>query len=100
MYERNNHIGSTILAFALGGLIGAAVALLMAPQSGRETRSMIMNKSNELKERAVETVDETRTKAEKAIDDLAHQTKDRVSTLRDRGQEMMDEKLHAIKKSM
>ncbi len=35
----NEHSGGTILgAFLLGGLIGAAAALLTAPKSGRETR--------------------------------------------------------------
>jgi len=81
---------SIIGAFVLGGLIGAGVALLMAPQSGQETRSIIRNKGMELKDRAVGTAEETRAKAGKMVDDLANQTKERAEELRKRGQEMVD----------
>ena len=33
--------GSIFLSFLLGGLVGAGFALLLAPQSGRETRQKI-----------------------------------------------------------
>jgi gas vesicle protein len=39
--------GSVFGAFLLGGLIGAVVALLFAPRSGKEMRDMIAEKSGE-----------------------------------------------------
>jgi len=36
--ERACSLGAVGLAFVSGGLVGAAVALLLAPQSGRESR--------------------------------------------------------------
>ena len=36
--------GSAFMAFILGGLTGAALALLYAPRSGRETREMLNEK--------------------------------------------------------
>ena len=39
--ERGYSAGSTLLAFFLGGLVGAGVALLIAPKSGPETRKII-----------------------------------------------------------
>ena len=60
----------------IGGLIGAATALLVAPQSGEETRDTIRDKGVELrdkgieiKEHVVDTAQETRARAEQAIDD-------------------------------
>jgi gas vesicle protein len=49
--ERGVH-GSTIIAFLAGGLIGAGLALLYAPQSGRETRRQIGDLASDLKDKA------------------------------------------------
>jgi gas vesicle protein len=46
--------GSILLAFILGAVSGAAVALLYAPQSGRETRELLGEKANEARARAAE----------------------------------------------
>lgn len=46
--------GSIILAFLLGAVSGAAVALLYAPASGRETREYLGEKAREGKARAAE----------------------------------------------
>lgn len=36
--DRGCSLGAVGLAFVSGGLVGAAMALLLAPQSGRESR--------------------------------------------------------------
>ena len=46
--------GSILLAFLLGAVSGAAVALLYAPASGRETREYLAEKAREGKARAAE----------------------------------------------
>jgi gas vesicle protein len=46
--------GSILLAFILGAVSGAAVALLYAPQSGSETREMLGEKAREGRERAAQ----------------------------------------------
>jgi len=38
--------------FFLGGMLGAAAALLMAPRTGRETREILAERSNEVAKRA------------------------------------------------
>ena len=56
---------------ALGALIGLAVGvsagLLLAPQSGRETRKMIRDKALEMKGMAEDKMVEIKTKAGKVI---------------------------------
>jgi gas vesicle protein len=91
MNERNSSLFSLIFAFAIGGLIGAGVALLMAPQSGQETRDLIRNKSVEIKDKAVETASDTRMRASRALNDVAQQTKEKVSSLGKRGEQMVEE---------
>ena len=65
----NNDFGAFVAGFIVGGLVGAAVSLLMAPQSGEETRTMIRDKSIELKDRAVEYSQDARIRAEQAMED-------------------------------
>ncbi|MFN2117788.1 MAG: YtxH domain-containing protein [Candidatus Promineifilaceae bacterium] len=40
--------GSFLAGFVIGGLVGGAVALVLAPKSGAETRSQITGKGQEL----------------------------------------------------
>jgi gas vesicle protein len=44
-------------AFAVGALVGAGIALLYAPQSGRETRELLAQKTRELKDKAADALD-------------------------------------------
>jgi gas vesicle protein len=46
--------GTVILAFVLGAITGAAVALLMAPVAGEEARRILSDRAREGRERAEE----------------------------------------------
>jgi gas vesicle protein len=46
----NNDLGAFLAGFVIGGLVGAATALILAPQSGEETRSQIVNQSLALRD--------------------------------------------------
>jgi len=57
--------GAEFLAgLIIGGLMGAAAALLLAPQPGDEIRAQLREKGIELKDRAAELTEEMRRKAE------------------------------------
>ncbi|UCD98992.1 MAG: YtxH domain-containing protein [Chloroflexota bacterium] len=64
MADNSGDLGSFLAGFVIGGLIGAGVALLMAPQSGEETRALIADKSIELRDRAAETATDYQHRAE------------------------------------
>jgi gas vesicle protein len=57
----------------IGGLVGATLSLLLAPQSGEETRAQIRDKSLELKGRAEESVLEVRQMVETQLAGLQEQ---------------------------
>jgi gas vesicle protein len=48
-----NHTGGIVLSFLAGAATGAAVALLTAPQSGRDTRRKLKHLTEDLAEKAV-----------------------------------------------
>ena len=48
MSDNSNDLGAFLAGFVIGGLVGAATAIILAPQSGQDTRNQIASKSNEL----------------------------------------------------
>lgn len=56
--------GDFLAGLFVGALVGAATALLLAPQSGEETRTLIHDKGVELGEKADELSVEARQRAE------------------------------------
>lgn len=50
--EHDSSASSVILAFLLGGLTGAALAVLYTPRSGQETRDLLQQRFREGEERA------------------------------------------------
>ena len=58
-----DEFGAFLVGFLVGGLTGAVVALLMAPQSGEETRAIIKDKSIEIRDKAQVTAEEALAKA-------------------------------------
>jgi gas vesicle protein len=109
MSDQSSDFGAFIAGMVIGGLVGAAVALLLAPQSGEETQKMIKEKSIELKDKAVLTAEEARARAEKALEEarikadqamadvrarseeLASLTRQRAAELQQRGQVVIEE---------
>ncbi len=94
----NNDFGSFLSGFLVGGLVGAAVALLLAPQSGEATRTLIVEKSVELKDKTAASLEEAYAAAEKAAADararaeeLAKEAQAHAEELRQRGQVILEE---------
>lgn len=52
--------GSILLAFILGAVSGAAVALLYAPSTGRETREFLGEQARKSREKAAEVAERGR----------------------------------------
>lgn len=97
MSDRDSDLGAFLSGVIIGGLVGAAAALLLAPQSGEETRAIIKERSIELKDKAAETAEEARHRAEMAAIDARHraeelgqQAKERAEEAIKRGQEVID----------
>jgi gas vesicle protein len=84
----NNDFGTFFAGLIVGGLVGAAVALLLAPQSGEETRTLIRDKSIEIKDRAVEYGQDARARAAAALDDARVRADQAIEEVRYRTDEL------------
>jgi gas vesicle protein len=74
--DRGCSLGAVGLAFVTGGLAGAAVALLLAPQPGRESREQVRGYArraeehvHELTEKATQVLDQAVDKGREFIKD-------------------------------
>ena len=74
--NRDCPLGAVGLALVSGGLLGAAMAMLLAPQSGRQTREQLRGyarraeeKVHELADTAIQILDEAVNKGHEFITD-------------------------------
>jgi gas vesicle protein len=84
-YEEGEYDSSSVswfLAFVLGGLLGAAAALLFAPKAGRQTREQIKDIAQDAKEKAGGYYD---------------QAKGRISSAMQKGAEVFQQKKEEVK---
>lgn len=79
--SRDNQMGagSVMLAFVVGALTGAAVALLYAPATGEETREYLGQKAREGRDKARDAVEQGR--------ELYQRNREGVATAIERGRE-------------
>jgi gas vesicle protein len=71
--------GSVLLAFVIGAVSGAAVALLYAPASGRETREYLGDRAREGRDRATAAAEKGR--------ELINQGRETLTTAIERGRD-------------
>lgn len=80
-HEGSGGVGSVVSSFFLGGLIGAGIALLVAPATGRETREQIRGLAGD---------------ARKKADDYYEQIKEAVTSTLENGKGLVEEKKRLI----
>jgi gas vesicle protein len=71
--------GSLVAAFVLGALAGAAVALLLAPATGEETRRLLAERARDGREKANEAARQGR--------EFVNRQRETITTAVDRGRE-------------
>jgi len=91
MSSDRDEFGAFLVGFIVGGLTGAVVSLLFAPQSGEETRALIRDKSIELRDRASETAEEALRRAEAAASDARARAEEAAKLARARADELAKE---------
>lgn len=69
MSEEKCGSGGIFLAFLAGGLVGAGLALLYAPASGRETRDKITGMAEDLKKKTEQVAGDVKQKVEGFVEE-------------------------------
>ena len=85
--DRSGGTAGVVLSFMVGALSGAALAILFAPRSGRETREMLGEKLRETKERGKRVGEQAVQKGREAAEDAARyldRQRDALEKRRDR----------------
>ena len=80
--DENKTAKGLILGFVTGGIVGAAIALLYAPKSGRELRSDIRVKKDELLDDTSEYLQIAKTKASDMINEGKRKSEELISDAR------------------
>lgn len=86
MSDNSNDLGAFLAGFVIGGLVGAATALILAPQSGEETRGQIVSKSNELTESSADRFKQYREMANNYTQEYKGKAEEALETAQERVQ--------------
>jgi gas vesicle protein len=101
MSDNNNDLGAFLAGFVIGGLVGAATALILAPQSGEETRAQIVSRSHDLRQASGERVrhyrdvadtytHEARERAGQALDNTRNRVQEAGGQVQERARIVLD----------
>jgi gas vesicle protein len=83
MSREDSAAGTVVVAFVLGAITGAAVALLVAPATGEETRRMLAERAREGREKAGEAARQGR--------ELWNRQRETLSNAFERGREAYEQ---------
>ena len=111
MAEDNNKVAGALMLIA-GGIIGAGIALLFAPQSGKATRKDIVRCAGRAKRRAEDIVEDFSDNVSKMVEaagetaedildrgkDLAYETKKDLLKAFEKGQEKLEKQRSRLAK--
>jgi gas vesicle protein len=95
VYRKSNTLG-VLVGMLIGGLTGAVTMLLMAPQSGKETRRQIQEKGIELRNRTTEIVDDVVTQVRLDMNKFNADGRQKANELLQQGQEVVVEQLDHV----
>jgi len=76
--------GKFLAGFVVGGALGALAGILLAPQSGEETRELLNDASKDVVKKTDKTVKEIQEKADTVVTDLqkkSDEIMDKIQTL-------------------
>jgi gas vesicle protein len=87
---------NVVVGMLIGGLAGAVTMLLLAPQSGKDTRNQIQQKSIELRDRTNEIVEETLAQVRSSVNKITLDGREKLNELKQHGQELAVEQLDHV----
>ena len=87
MSDKNNNVMVGALMLLAGGIIGAGIALLYAPQSGQKTRKEIGRYAKKARRKGEEAMEAVEDFSEQ-VTEMAESVGERASEILDKGKDM------------
>jgi gas vesicle protein len=87
----SSEFGAFFAGILIGGLVGAATALLLAPQSGEETRKQLSKSVGDIRDTAQDSLEDARERAEATIADARRRAERIVEEARERAENIAKE---------
>ena len=94
--QYHNNFFSVLLSLLIGGLAGAVTMLLLAPQSGKETRIQIQEKGIELRDLTTEMVEDAMTQMRLDRNKLTMSGRKKAQELIHQGQTLVVDQLDRV----
>ncbi|MDA8077980.1 MAG: YtxH domain-containing protein [Nitrospiraceae bacterium] len=101
MKDEGYSAGSVLVSFLLGGVVGAGLALLLAPQSGRETRQKIKDIADDVKDRTTGYMDKAKETVASYVDqgkEIYTEKKSLVASAIEAGKEAFEKEKERLSK--
>ena len=87
---------SVLIGLLIGGLAGAAATLLLAPESGRQTRARIREKSIQLRDQTTAGVKHVLEQARLETDGVTAGVREKAGELKDLGKDKLVEQIDRV----
>ena len=94
-HSKNNIFG-VFIGMLAGGLAGALTMLLLAPQSGKDTRKQIQKKGIELRDQTSKMVEDTMDQVRLSADKITIGGRKKAEELLQQGQDLVVEQLDHV----
>jgi len=99
MSDNSNELGAFLAGFVIGGLVGAATAIILAPQSGAETRTQIANRSNQFMHTGGEQLQELMHRANEQLATPLHQLDEARGRVQEQARIVLDKGRERVAKN-
>jgi gas vesicle protein len=96
MNHNNNNVSGVLLGVLIGGLAGATAMLLLAPQSGKDTRTVIQKKSLQLRDRTSDVLGDTMSQLRSGARRVTVQGRKQFRDIKKQGKDMALEQLDRV----
>jgi gas vesicle protein len=92
----NNTTFDILVGVLVGGLAGAVTMLLLAPQSGEDTRTQLMEKGIELRDRTTGIVENTMAQMRSKTNKITMSGREKAKELLQQGEALVIEQLDLV----
>ena len=92
----STNIFSILAGILIGSLAGAVTMLLLAPRSGKDTRTQLMEKSIELRDRTAGVVEDTIAQVRSNANRITMSGRDKAKELLQQGEALVIEQLDHV----